>query len=108
MNLRDELSEPSRWRRNSLDKTTKTIQNDWNEHLGRNGALAGLLAGFLGVGGGVVNVPLLVSLNVPIHYAVATSSFTITFTSITSATTHYTLGNVDLYMLVALTPNRNS
>jgi len=68
------------------------------------GALAGLLAGFLGVGGGVVNVPLLVSLNVPIHYAVATSSFTITFTSITSATTHYTLGNVDLYMLVALTP----
>jgi len=24
-----------RW--NSLDKTTKTIQNDWNEHLGRNG-----------------------------------------------------------------------
>ncbi len=98
---------------NSRSKAS-LLSNGLNEFLKLNfrksttltagGALAGLLAGFLGVGGGVVNVPLLVSLNVPIHYAVATSSFTITFTSITSATTHYMLGNVDLHMLIALTP----
>jgi len=31
------VKKPLWTRRNSLDKTTKTIQNDWNEHLGRNG-----------------------------------------------------------------------
>ncbi|MEM4486572.1 MAG: sulfite exporter TauE/SafE family protein [Zestosphaera sp.] len=73
--------------------------------LSLGGSLAGLMAGLLGIGGGVVNVPLLTSLGVAIHYAVATSSMAITLTSITSALTHHTLGNVDLQLLVLLAPS---
>ncbi|MEO3993716.1 MAG: sulfite exporter TauE/SafE family protein [Desulfurococcaceae archaeon TW002] len=69
------------------------------------GCLAGFVAGLLGVGGGVVNVPLLTFLGFLIHYAVATSSMAITITSVTSALTHYTLGNIDLGLLVSLTPS---
>ncbi|MFN3267859.1 MAG: sulfite exporter TauE/SafE family protein [Zestosphaera sp.] len=69
------------------------------------GCLAGFVAGLLGVGGGVVNVPLLTFLGFLIHYAVATSSMAITITSVTSALTHYTLGNVDLGLLASLAPS---
>ena len=69
------------------------------------GCLGGFVAGLLGVGGGVVNVPLLTMLGFTIHHAVATSSMAITVTSITSALTHYTLGNVDLQLLALLTPS---
>lgn len=68
------------------------------------GMLAGLVSGLLGVGGGVVNVPLLTYLGLPIRLAVATSSMAITITSVTSALTHYLLGNVDLYLLIFLSP----
>ena len=68
------------------------------------GCLAGLVAGLLGVGGGVVNVPLLTFLGFLIHYAVAASSMAITITSVTSALTHYSLGNVDPGLLISLAP----
>jgi len=68
------------------------------------GALAGLASGLLGIGGGVVNVPLLTYLGLPIRLAVATSSMAIALTSVTSAITHYTLGNVDIYILIFLAP----
>ncbi len=69
------------------------------------GCLAGFVAGLLGVGGGVVNVPFLTSLGFSMHYAVATSSMAITITSVTSALTHYALGNVDLGLLTSLAPS---
>ena len=68
------------------------------------GILAGLASGLLGVGGGVVNVPLLTHLGASMHVAVATSSMAITLTSISSAVTHYTLGNVDASLLAVLAP----
>lgn len=68
------------------------------------GALAGLASGLLGVGGGVVNVPLLAHLGAVMQVAVATSSMAITLTSITSALTHYNLGNVDAVLLAFLAP----
>ena len=68
------------------------------------GLLAGLVAGMLGVGGGVVNVPLLTFLGVPMHNAVATSTLAIAVTSTSSAVTHYTIGNVDLQLLALLAP----
>ncbi len=40
----------------------------------------------------------------PMHYAVATSSFAIVFTSASSALKHYMLGNVELHWLVLLVP----
>lgn len=65
---------------------------------------SGITSGLLGIGGGVINVPLLVWLGVPIHYAVATSSFAIILTSTISALKHYSLGNVETTWLVLLVP----
>lgn len=95
----------------SKEGKERDVRRDMNWDLGTymklslGGCLGGLVAGLLGVGGGVVNVPLLTMLGFTIHYAVATSSMAITITSITSALTHYTLGNVDLQLLTLLAPS---
>ncbi|WP_108663281.1 sulfite exporter TauE/SafE family protein [Acuticoccus kandeliae] len=76
------------------------------------GAAAGLIAGLLGVGGGIVIVPVLFYLlpaaDVPeehtMHIAVATSLATIIATSIVSARSHYKRGGVDVPLLVSLAP----
>lgn len=79
--------------------------------LGLAGAsvFAGLLAGFLGVGGGIVLVPAMFwmfnLINFPealsMHMAVATSLTTIVFTAISSARSHYKRGGVDTALLRA-------
>ena len=57
--------------------------------------LAGFLSGLFGIGGGVVIVPALqIIVGLPLHLAVATSMFTMIFTSISSGSTHLALGNV--------------
>ena len=69
--------------------------------------LAGLMAGLLGVGGGIVLVPVLfwvLSLidfpaALSMHMAVATSLATIIFTSISSARAHHRRGAVDVALL---------
>lgn len=66
-------------------------------------ALAGILAGFLGVGGGIVLVPTMYWMfnvvdfapDVAMHMAVATSLGTIIFTAISSARSHHKRGSVD-------------
>lgn len=68
------------------------------------GAFAGVLAGMLGVGGGIVIVPVLdtalalrgVDPAIRMHIAVGTSLATIIFTSISSARAHHARGAVDL------------
>lgn len=53
------------------------------------GCFSGLIAGLTGTGGGVINMPLFLSvLKIPIHYAVATSTFTIFPASITATVRH--------------------
>ncbi len=65
--------------------------------------LAGFLSGLFGIGGGIVIVPALeIIANLPMHLAVATSMFTMIFTSISSAATHYLNGNVVLDYAVFL------
>jgi uncharacterized membrane protein YfcA len=67
------------------------------------GAVGGLLAGLLGVGGGIVIVPVLdaalnlagVSPDASLHVAVATSMATIIPTSISSSRSHAQRGSVD-------------
>lgn len=68
------------------------------------GVIAGLLAGLLGVGGGIVIVPVLyllftyldVSPEIIMHMAVATSLATIIPISLSSAREHYRRGAVDM------------
>ena len=71
------------------------------------GIIAGLLAGLLGVGGGIVIVPVLfflfqgfdVSANSAMLIATATSLATIVPTSISSLKSHHNKGNVDFSLL---------
>jgi hypothetical protein len=52
--------------------------------------LGGIASGLLGIGGGVLIVPILtLVVGMPIHFATATSMFAITFTSTSEATQHY-------------------
>lgn len=73
------------------------------------GCLVGLLAGLLGIGGGLVIVPALVFL---LHYyldlridlimpiAIATSLSTVILTGMSSAKSHYKLGNLDKRIVI--------
>ncbi|RAI00439.1 hypothetical protein DLJ53_14310 [Acuticoccus sediminis] len=71
------------------------------------GAIGGIIAGLLGVGGGIVIVPVLFYLlpvagvdgEIRMHLAVATSLATIITTSIVSARSHYKRGGVDVDLL---------
>ncbi len=68
------------------------------------GALTGLLAGFLGVGGGFLRMPLLIYLiGVPTHIAVGTDLFEIMISAGFGTLSHALKGNVDI--LIALTIN---
>jgi len=76
------------------------------------GLLSGVLAGLLGIGGGLVLVPVLAFL-LPIkgiaaadalHVAVATSSATIFFTALSSARAHAAHANVDWPSVQRLVP----
>lgn len=74
--------------------------------------LAGILAGLLGVGGGIVIVPVLFWIlsmtkfppELSMHMAVATSLATIIFTSISSARAHNKRGSVDRSLLKLWAP----
>jgi len=76
------------------------------------GVVAGVLAGLLGVGGGIVIVPVLYHLfslldidpAVRMHLAVGTSLATIIPTSVISARAHYRKGGLDPVLLRSLGP----
>jgi len=60
------------------------------------GAVAGLLGGAFGIGGGIVMVPaLLVVFKQPIHIAIGTSMMVIVPIAISGALRHYSLNNVN-------------
>ncbi|MZI94642.1 TSUP family transporter [Vibrio sp. CAIM 722] len=76
------------------------------------GSIVGVLAGLLGIGGGLVVVPALVfilpfadvSQNLVMHLALATSLATIIVTSASSSFNHFRLGNVDFFVVKWLMP----
>lgn len=66
------------------------------------GIFAGILAGFLGIGGGTVLVPILVTLgNTPVQ-AVATSSLAIVVTSISGSVQNWRMGHLDFRKVLLL------
>lgn len=76
------------------------------------GAIAGLLAGLLGIGGGLVIVPALSTLfamqgfseaNI-MHMAIGTSLATIIFTGSSSVLSHYKHGNLDIDIAQKILP----
>ncbi len=76
------------------------------------GAFVGLMAGLLGIGGGLIVVPALLYLlphagierEISMHMALATSLASIIITSGSSAMHHVRLGNVDMFVLKWLMP----
>lgn len=76
------------------------------------GSFAGLVAGLLGVGGGLIIVPVLswlfsqqnIDSSVVVHLAVGTSLATIIFTSISSVRAHHQHGAVQWPIFVSITP----
>jgi len=64
---------------------------------------SGLASGLLGIGGGALLVPIMtLVMTIPIHLAVATSMFTMIFTSTSGVTHHYMLGNIYVNYALAL------
>lgn len=76
------------------------------------GAAVGFLAGLLGIGGGMVMVPMLFFVfsakGFPpehlMHYALATGLATIAFTSLSSVLAHHRRGGVDWRVALAMAP----
>ncbi len=67
------------------------------------GLLTGFLAGFLGVGGGFIRMPLLVYvMGIPTHIAVGTDLFEIIFSAGYGTLTHALKGNVDVMMALLM------
>ncbi len=65
----------------------------------------GLSSGLLGIGGGVLMVPIMnLAMNMPIHSAIATSMFTMIFTSTSGVTQHYLANHIrfEYSLLLAL------
>lgn len=77
-----------------------------------SGAFIGFLAGLLGIGGGMVLVPILSALfaaqafapGYVVHMALATGMASVMFTSLSSLREHHRLGSVDWEMIRRLVP----
>lgn len=84
------------WARRIVDSTGKVFEYDAKIYSGLAFLfLGGLASGFLGIGGGLIVVPIFaVMVGLPMHLAVATSMLTMIFTSIAGVSTHILLGNV--------------
>ena len=66
------------------------------------GLLAGLLSGVLGIGGGIVLVPIIKTLGYYPVEAVATSSMAIVMTSVSGSVQNYRMGNLNLKKVILL------
>ena len=85
-----------RTRRGGSDETAAPI-------LASIGAAAGFVSGLLGIGGGVVIVPLLAGwLGMPLKRALGTSLLTISVLVIPGSIVHAALGHIDLAICLAL------
>ena len=70
--------------------------------IGISGFFSGILAGFLGIGGGTVLVPLLVALGYQPIQAVATSALAITITALSGTVQNWRMGYIKLQSILYL------
>jgi uncharacterized membrane protein YfcA len=78
-----------------VDRFSNRVTNRlYYSHVMVWGSVAGIMSGLTGVGGGVINVPALVMMGMPVHFAVATSTFVILFTALSASLVHIRLGHV--------------
>lgn len=88
----NETKQPSGKTENNLPASDKMIV--------RGAALSffgGLASGLLGIGGGVLIVPIMTfAMSMPIHYATATSMFTMIFTSTSGVAQHYLADHISI------------
>ena len=81
---------------------THTEVSGWE--YGSAGAAAGFVSGLLGVGGGIIMVPLLAGVfGMPLKRAVGTSLVAIVALVIPGGVVHWTLGNIDWAIAIVLT-----
>jgi uncharacterized membrane protein YfcA len=67
------------------------------------GLVAGFSGGLLGVGGGIIMVPVFYYiLKIPMHVSVGSSLAVIIFTSIAGSYKHYILNNVNIKLVLAV------
>lgn len=86
-----------------VDARGETFVYSFNQPIGIALSFAvGFLAGFLGIGGGIVHVPVMCYLlGFPVHIATATSHFILVFTALTGSLTHAATGAyADIWPLV--------
>ncbi len=82
--------------RTLTDSAGVTYAYSFNRELGITiSFFVGFIASFLGVGGGIIHVPAMVSLlNFPAHVAIATSHFILVFTALTGTVVHIVDGSL--------------
>lgn len=66
------------------------------------GLAAGFIAGFFGVGGGAVTVPLLLAAGLEIKYAIGVSSMQMVFSSVFGSLLNYQKGSLDVKAILPL------
>lgn len=67
------------------------------------GVLLGIMAGLLGIGGGVMVIPLLMyGFGVPLRMAIGTSSLLILISAVSGTIMHAFAGNIDLRLVIVL------
>lgn len=87
MNLMDEFDEDG--------ETVRYVPEHLGIGLGSSG-IAGILSGMLGIGGGLVQVPVMnLIMRVPMRAAAGTSSFMVGMTSVATAAVFYSSGKID-------------
>lgn len=80
-----------------ITTTTGTEEYSYSEPVGLSlSVVAGALSSWLGIGGGLIHVPLMTEvLRFPVHIAVATSHFILAWTALFGAVTHGMEGHID-------------
>jgi len=98
------FSFPILWRRTFTDRWGESFEYGVNPLLViLGGAGAGLISGMTGIGGGIVNMPLMcLFLGIPIHVAVATSELATLINVASGSFGHFLVGNIDFQRVVTV------